>query len=91
MKRKIVSRYISIVFIVATFMGVFHHHNDLLNHTDCQLCTIQHSIADADAPTEVEYFTKIDIYSFAITAEIPVFHPTYPHTTLHARAPPFYS
>jgi len=88
MKRKFVSKYISIVFIIATFMGVFHHHNDLASHNDCQVCTVQNSVANADTPTEVSYLTKIDIYSLAITPQLPVFHQKNSLTTLKARAPP---
>jgi len=88
MKARNLSRYISILFIVATFMGVFHHHNDLASHNDCQICTLQNTIADADTPTEVCFLSKIEIYSLAITSQLPVLHQKYPLNILGARAPP---
>jgi len=88
MKLKLLKKYFSIIFIVATFMGVFHHHNDLKQHPDCKICQLQSSIADADTPVDVVYISKINIKSEAIVST-----PTkvYKHTELqllYARAPP---
>jgi hypothetical protein len=56
---KLAKRYLLPLFIVATFMGVFHHHNDLKTHNDCQICTIQSNIANADTPVTPTYVTKL--------------------------------
>jgi len=88
MKPKFLSRYFSIIFIVATLMGVFHHHDDLKQHNDCQICTIQNSIADSDTPLEVIYLTKLEnlsqcIISIPANSQIKEIQ-----NPLNARAPP---
>jgi len=62
---KLAKKYILSLFIVATFMGVFHHHNDLKNHNDCQICTIQQNLADADTPTTPTYIVELDFNTLA--------------------------
>ncbi len=57
---KLAKKYFLSLFIVATFLGVFHHHNDFQSHNDCQICTIQHNIADADTPTIPYYLQKLE-------------------------------
>jgi len=60
MKIKI-SKYFSIIFILAIFMGVFHHHNDLKQHPDCKICILQSNITNADTPIDVVYIQNIFI------------------------------
>jgi len=81
-------KYLSIIFVIATLVGVFHHHNDLKQHHDCQLCTIQSSIANADMPVDVVYLSQLDIVSEAIVVEFANFHSQKTKNTLNARAPP---
>ena len=88
MRYKLLHKYFSIIFIIATLMGVFHHHNDLQIHNDCQICTIQSSIANADTPSKTAYFTKLNILHDNLTLKLITSDSntlTYP---LHARAPP---
>jgi len=80
--------YISLIFIVATFIGVFHHHNDLKQHNDCQICTIQSSIADADTPVEAIYFTRLDIKPDDIVKTSKSIYSKTLTNPLKARAPP---
>ena len=81
-------KYIALIFVLATFMGVLHHHDDFKVHNDCQICTIQSSIADADTPVEVLYFTQLNIASKS-TVKIPkTLHSKTLTNTLKARAPP---
>ena len=81
-------QYIVLIFVLASFMGVFHHHNDFKVHNDCQICTIQSSIADADTPVEVLYFTQLNIASKS-TVKIPkTVHSKKIKNYLKARAPP---
>ena len=85
---KFLRKYISIIFIVATFMGVFHHHNDLKSHNDCPICTLQSSIADADTPTQTPYFTKLNILHDDLILKLISLHSKGITNPLHARAPP---
>ncbi|MDF1877515.1 hypothetical protein JHD47_06760 [Sulfurimonas sp. SAG-AH-194-L11] len=91
MKLKFFKNYFSIIFVVATLMGVFHHHDNLKPHNDCQICTIQSSIADADTPVEKFYLSTLEQNSEATLT--PLFSLTQKelYSTLQARAPPFIS
>ncbi|MEN4053698.1 MULTISPECIES: hypothetical protein [Sulfurimonas] len=84
-------KYLSIVFVLATLMGTMHHHNDLKQHSDCQICTIQSSIAHADTPVDVVYLTQLDIYRESIVTQLTTLHDKQSENPLHARAPPFFS
>jgi len=91
MKNKLIVRYISIIFIIASFVGLLHHHNDLKQHSDCQICTIQHNVTDIDTPVEVIY-----IKLFSTLCEAILSKPNTPikvtcSLSFSARAPPFYS
>jgi len=88
MIRTFVKKYISIIFILATFIGVFHNHNSLQQHNDCQICVIQSSIANADTPSETFYLTKLELFADAIESNLPQFFLKYHSSQLHARAPP---
>jgi len=91
MKQKLIVRYISIIFVIATFMSGFHHHNDLQKHTDCQICTIQNSLTDIDTPTGVNYVTSLCIESQETLTELKNFQLQQKHLTFSARAPPLFS
>jgi len=88
MKYKFLHRYFSIIFIIATLMGVFHHHNDLKIHNDCQICTIQASIANADTPIQTPYFTQLDILHDNLIVKLISLDSKTIINPLHARAPP---
>ena len=90
MKYKFLKKYFSIVFVVATLMGVFHHHNDLKTHADCQICTIQSSIADADTPVETLYLTPLKQISEATLTSLEKPLQKEHLTPLIARAPPLF-
>jgi hypothetical protein len=81
-------KHLSIIFILATFMGVFHQHNDLKPHNDCQICTIQSNIANADTPVDVVYLHQIDTYSEATTAGLSKLYSSKIYLSRKARAPP---
>ena len=80
--------YLTLIFIVATFMGVFHHHDDLKQHNDCQICIIQSSIADADTPIEAIYFTLLNIKPEAVVKTPKTIYSKTLTNPLKARAPP---
>lgn len=88
MKLGLLKRYFYIAFIVATFLGTFHQHNDFLQHSDCQVCSIESNIADGDTPVQTIYFTKLDIPLEAILLEPSNLHPNQQANLLNARAPP---
>lgn len=91
MKLGLFKKYFYIVFIVATFLGTFHHHHDVLAHTDCQVCTLHSNIADGDTPFETVYFTKLNIQLEVIISELSNLHPNTPTNPLNTRAPPKFS
>jgi len=84
-------KYLSIVFIVATLMGVLHHHNDLKQHNDCKICTVQSSLAHADTPVDVVYLTRLDLFSESIVTKLTDLHSKLQKNSLNARAPPLFS
>jgi len=88
MRLKLSRKYFSIVFILAIFMGVFHHHHDLKQHNDCQICTIQSNMANTDVPTDTVYITSLDIFHETIVTKIINLHSNKTHNQLQARAPP---
>jgi|FLOH01.1.fsa_nt_gi hypothetical protein len=91
MRFKLPKSFFSIVFVLATLLGVFHHHDELTPHNDCQICTIQSSIADADTPSETSYLSKIELFSDTAISKFPVLHVCQQSILLKARAPPFFS
>jgi len=88
MKAKLSRKYFSIIFILAIFMGVFHHHHDLKQHNDCQICTIQTNMANADLPTDTVYITSLDIFHEPIVSKITNLITDKAQNQLQARAPP---
>jgi hypothetical protein len=91
MRFKSLNKFISIIFILATFIGVFHHHDDMKSHNDCQICTIQSSIADADTPSQTLYLSKIELFSDSTISKFPTLHEYKQYIPLRARAPPIFS
>ena len=85
-----VKKYLSIIFLVATFMGVFHHHDDFQQHSDCQMCIIQASIANADTPSDVLYISKLELLSEVTKGNLPQFFLKEHNAPLRARSPPIF-
>ncbi|QOP45933.1 hypothetical protein [Sulfurimonas paralvinellae] len=81
-------KYFAIVFLLATLLGGLHHHNDLKQHNDCQICTIQSSLSHADTPSESFSLSDITLYSEATVGELAHAITNTAHINLHARAPP---
>ena len=88
---RFLKKYLSIVFILALFVGSFHHHDDTIAHDDCQICTIHSNLLNADLPTEVHYLTQIEIRPEAIQTNLLNLHLDTTTKLLHARAPPSFS
>ncbi|CAI6151433.1 MAG: hypothetical protein SPLUMA1_SPLUMAMAG1_01280 [uncultured Sulfurimonas sp.] len=91
MIKRWLSKYFATVFVLATLMGVFHHHSDLQIHEDCQICTIASSIADGDIPTPKVYITAVEKVSFTLGENFLLFYTDAPYNSLNARAPPKHS
>jgi len=91
MKQKLVAKYISIIFIIATFMGTLHYHNDIQEHNDCQICTIQNDLTNVDTPSDVEYVQSDLIQNKAILTSLKNFQQQKNTFTFSARAPPLFS
>jgi len=88
MKSKFLNKYFSIIFVIATFIGVLHHHNDLKQHNNCQICNIQSNIANADTPVVAIYFTKLSFVSEAILAQLQTLISPTIQDNYNSRAPP---
>ena len=81
-------KYLTIIFITATFMGVFHHHNDLKQHNDCKICIIQSNLAQVDTPVEVQYLTSLELLNESIATAHISLHVKQVHNYFQVRAPP---
>lgn len=77
--------------MLATLVGVLHHHNDLKQHSDCKICTVQSNISHADTPVDVVYLTNIDTFSESIVTKLTNLHSNLQKNSLNARAPPSFS
>ena len=84
-------KYITLIFITATFMGVFHHHNDGQQHNDCKICMVQSSIANADTPVDVLYLSLVESHFESIITHFTNLHTKRVENSLYARAPPHIS
>ena len=91
MKQKLLVKYISIIFVIATFMGSFHHHDDLQEHSNCQICIVSHNVADIDTPTDVSYLTLFSNPSEATLSSLESLQTQHNQLFFSARAPPLFS
>ena len=90
---KLLKKYLSIVFVVALFMGSMHHKHDdsAHSHSDCQICTIQSNLLNSDTPKEVVYLSKIELQYELISTQLTTLHLDTTKKLLNARAPPLFS
>jgi hypothetical protein len=91
MLQKFAKKYLAIIFLFASLMGSMHHHKDMQVHSDCKICVVHARIANADTPVDVCYVTPLTIYSESILTSLFTPHQQENISTLHARAPPFFS
>jgi len=89
MKLGFLKRYFSIIFIIATLMSVFHHHNDLKLHSDCKICVVSSSIMNADTPVKVSYITKLNITTEPIITKLYSLCIKFTQNNISLRAPPY--
>jgi len=69
-------------------MGIFHHHDDGKQHSDCKICMIQSSIANADTPVNVVYLPQLDLFYESIVPPLQNLHVRKICSQFQARAPP---
>ncbi|SFV67904.1 hypothetical protein MNB_SM-4-1186 [hydrothermal vent metagenome] len=84
-------KYLTTVFVLATLMGVFHQHSDLIVHEDCQICTIASSIADGDMPSPKVYLSEVEQVSQTLETNFLLVYTKTLYNSLNARAPPKFS
>lgn len=89
--RNFLSKYIGIVLFVATLMGSFHHHHDGKQHNDCQVCTIQSTITDADTPSGSIYLSYLENFSEVIVTPLFSLCNVEYISNVNSRAPPQFS
>jgi len=88
MLRRFFKKYFVVIFVVATFMGVFHHHNDFKQHLDCKIHLLKTNLVTIDTPVEVTYLTQLGVVSDAVVTPLFNLHSNSLQKSLHARAPP---
>jgi len=50
--RRWIRKYFAILFAFSIFLGAAHHHNDLKQHNECQICQINSNLSVGDTPSE---------------------------------------
>ena len=88
MLRRFFKKYFVVIFVIATFMGVFHHHNDFKQHLDCKIHLLKTNLAAIDTPVEVTYLTQLSVVSDAVIMPLFNLHSDLLQKSLHAREPP---
>jgi len=91
MIKRWLSKYFATVFVLATLMGVFHHHSDLQTHEDCQICVIASSIADGDTPIQREYLSELSKVFYTPRVNFTILYIDEVYNPLNSRAPPKHS
>jgi len=78
------------LIVLGTFLGNFHHHDDNLLSSDCQVCIVKHNI---DVSNGVDSFSLKDINTKIDTIYLHTYNYQVRHLNLNtfSRAPPFYS
>ena len=78
------------MFLVATFLGAFHHHDDAGLHQDCPIHILEASLVSGDIPL-TSILEKIEVV-YQLPLEAVVAHTdTSVHFGYFGRAPPYFS
>ena len=91
MKYRFIQKYIAIIFLLASFAGALHHHADLVQHSDCKICTVQSNLANGDTPSDVIYLTELTLLQEVTLGTLPEFQKQKISSLFQARAPPHLS
>ena len=81
-------KYFTVIYLLATLLGVLHHHEDLKQHNDCKICLVKSNLSHADTQDDTVFLTAIDFVSEATVGTLFDLITTTEPTFLHARAPP---
>jgi len=78
------------LFLVATFLGAFHHHHDTGLHQDCPIHILEASIVSGDIP-HISLMEKIEVIYHIHQEAIAIHIDTSVNFAYSGRAPPHYS
>ena len=84
-------KYFTVIYLLATLLGVLHHHNDFKQHNDCKICLVKSNLAHADTPDDTAFLPPVDFISEPALGRHFVIVITARPTSLLARAPPKFS
>ena len=87
MRNSYIKKLLASLFLVATFLGAFHHHNDTGVHQDCPIHILEASIVSGDIPL-LSLIEKIDIRYQAPLEAVAIHTDTSVHFGYFGRAPP---
>ena len=90
MRLHYVKKLLASLFLVATFLGAFHHHDDTGVHQDCPIHILEASIISGDITLE-SLLEKIDIAYQVPLETIDQHRDTSVNFTYFGRAPPYFS
>ena len=86
--RQWIRKYFAILFAFSIFLGAAHHHNDLKQHSECQICQINSNLSIGDTPLETSKAYLLEVKNetpqTVFTSQIAAQPPKHYHT----RAPP---
>ncbi len=78
------------MFLVATFLGAFHHHDDTGLHQDCPIHILEASLVSGDIPL-TSLLGKIEIVYQILPEAIVTHTDTSVYFGYFGRAPPYFS
>ena len=89
MVKRFLRKYLVVVFVLATLVGAFHHHEDAKIHNDCKICVIHSNLVNIDTPSEAVYLSLLTLSGEAIVTPFANLFERSLHHTYLSRAPPF--
>jgi len=78
------------IIVIGTLLGSFHHHDDGLSSSDCQVCIVQHSL-NISADVEIYTLEDIDTYFDTHIVFANAYTQALVYSNTFSRAPPFFS
>ncbi len=90
MRYSYVKKLLASLFLLATFLGAFHHHDDTGVHQDCPIHILEASIVSGDVPL-ISLLEKIEIIYEIPPEAIAIHSDTSGYFGYFGRAPPYFS
>ena len=78
------------LIVIGTLLGSFHHHDDGLTSSDCQVCIVQHSL-DISADVNTYSLEDIDTYFDTHVSHENAYNKALVYSHTLSRAPPLFS